>query len=254
VPGDDRQVAAAGHGGIVPGVRAKTMVGSPGQARRAELLFAAAVVFAVLTVAAMLAYPGGAKYDHASTGYLFFQNFFSDLGATRTYTGRSNTTSHVLFIVAAVSVGVAMIAFSTTWRTVAARRGEGRAFGLVAQVAAITCGIGFIGVALTPWDRVLDAHNAFVQLAFGILLVFVLCLLALQVRNAWPPAYVAANAVYLIVLALYVLVLFAGPGLDTKAGLEFQVAAQKIVVYSSIANLAVQAVGIRREALAATAE
>jgi hypothetical protein len=47
-----------------------------------------------------------------------------------------------------------------------------------------------------------------------------------------------------------VLVLFAGPGLGTKAGLEFQVAAQKIVVYTSILNLAVQAIGIRREALA----
>jgi hypothetical protein len=41
--------------------------------------------------------------------------------------------------------------------------------------------------------------------------------------------------------------------LETKSGLEFQVAAQKIVVYSSIVNLAVQAVGIRREALAAAA-
>jgi hypothetical membrane protein len=227
------------------------MVGSPGQARRAEILIVAAVLFAALTVAAMLAYPGGAKYDHASTGYLFFQNFFSDLGATKTYTGHSNTTSHVLFIVAAIGVGVAMILFSTTWRTVAARRGEGRAFGVIAQVAAIVSGVGFIGVAVTPWDRVLDAHNAFVQLAFGILLVYVLCLLALQLRNAWPPAYVAANVLYLIALALYVLVLFAGPGLDTKSGLEFQVAAQKIIVFSSIVNLAVQAVGIRREALAA---
>ena len=51
----------------------------PGQARRAELLMGAAVLFVVLTVAAMLAYPGGAKYHRASIGYLFFGNFFSDL-------------------------------------------------------------------------------------------------------------------------------------------------------------------------------
>jgi hypothetical protein len=232
-------------------VRAKTTVGWPGQARRAELLVAAACVFLVLTTGAMLAYPGGAKYALSSNGYRFFGNFFSDLGATKTYSGRSNTTAHVLFIVAAVSVGIALIGFSSTWRTIAARRGEGRAFGRVAQAAAIVSGAGFIGVAATPWDRVLDAHNAFVQLAFGVLLVFVLCLLALQVRNAWPPGFVALNAVYLIVLALYVLVLFAGPGLDTKSGLEFQVAAQKVIVYASILNLAAQAAGIRREALAA---
>jgi hypothetical protein len=100
---------------------------------------------------------------------------------------------------------------------------------------------------------VLDAHNTFVQVAFSVLLVYVLCLLALQARNAWPPAFVGLNAVHLVVLTLYVLVLFAGPGLGTKSGLHFQVAAQKIVVYVSILNLGAQAIGIRREALLAAA-
>ena len=229
-------------------MRVQTRVGRLGPARRAELLIAAAALFCLLTVAAMLAYPGGAKYDLASGGYLFFQNFFSDLGATKTYSGLGNTTSHVLFIVAAVSVGLAMIGFSTTWRMIAARRGEGRPFGRISEIACIVSGVGFIGVGLTPWDRVLDAHNTFVQVAFSVLLVYVVCLLALQARNAWPPAFVGCNALHLVVLALYVLVLFAGPGLATKSGLEFQVAAQKIVVYVSILNLGVQAIGIRREA------
>lgn len=188
----------------------------------------------MLTTAAMLAYPGGAKYALGTDGYRFFQNFFSDLGATKTYSGRSNTPSHVLFLVALICVGLATIGFATTWCTVAERRGEGRRFGDVAQVAGIVSGVGFVGVAVTPWDRVLDAHNAVVQVAFGILLVFIVCLLALQLRNAWPPAFVALNVVYLIVLALYVVVLFAGPGLGTRSGLEFQVAAQKVIVYSSI--------------------
>jgi hypothetical membrane protein len=223
----------------------------PGRARRAELLLAAAALFLVLTTAAMVAYPGGAKFALHGNGYRFFQNFFSDLGATKTYSGRSNTVSHVFFLVALASVGLAMIGFATTWRTVADRRGEGRRFGDVAQIAGIISGIGFVGVAVTPWDRVLDAHNLFVQVAFGILLVFIVCLLALQLRNAWPSGYVGLNVVYLIVLTLYVLVLFAGPGLDTKSGLEFQVAAQKLIVYASIGNLAAQAAGIRREARAA---
>jgi len=52
----------------------------------------------------------------------------------------------------------------------------------------------------------------------------------------------------LIVLAIYVLVLFAGPGLGTKNGLQFQVAAQKIILHGSILNIGLQAAGIRREA------
>ncbi len=54
-------------------------------------------------------------------------------------------------------------------------------------------------------------------------------------------------------LAIYVLVLFAGPGLGTQSGLEFQVAAQKVIVYGSILNIGVQAAGIRREARRASA-
>jgi hypothetical protein len=154
----------------------------------------------------------------------------------------------VLFVIALCAVGLAMIAFSTTWRTVAARRGEGTGFGMVAQVAGIVSGIGFIGIAVTPWDRVLDAHNAFVKLAFGVLLVYILALLALQVRNAWPAGLVAVNVLYLFILAVYVLVLFVGPGLGTPAGLRFQVAAQKIIVYASVANLGIQAAGVRGEA------
>ena len=48
-------------------------------------------------------------------------------------------------------------------------------------------------------------------------------------------------------LAAYVVILFGGPTLETRDGLELQVAAQKIIVYTSIANLGLQALGVRRE-------
>ncbi len=219
-----------------------------GAASRAAVLLYAAAQFVVLTVVAMLLYPGGAKFDHHSDRYSFFQNFFSDLGATKTYSGRSNIPSHVVFIVAAVSVGLALILFAPTWKTVVAGRGRGQRLGIVAQILTVVAGLGFIGIAATPWDLVLDAHNAFVQLAFGFLLGYVLCLTVLQVRNKWPRSFVVLNAVYLVVLAAYVALLFAGPDLDTKGGLEFQVAAQKIIVYASIVMLGVQAYGVRRQA------
>jgi hypothetical protein len=72
---------------------------------------------------------------------------------------------------------------------------------------------------------VLDAHNGFVRAAFGFLLVYDLCLLLTQLRNRWPAAY-------LLLLVAYVAILFFGPRLDTKSGLEFQVGAQKIIVYA----------------------
>jgi hypothetical protein len=109
-------------------------------------------------------------------------------------------------------------------------------------------GLGFIGIAATPWNLVLDAHNGFVRLAFGFLLVYDLCLLMIQVSNRWTAAYTAANAIYLLLLVAYVGILFFGPRVDTKSGLEFQVAAQKIIVYASVVNLGLQAVSIHRAA------
>jgi hypothetical protein len=67
-------------------------------------------------------------------------------------------------------------------------------------------------------------------------------------RNRWPAAYTAANAVYLLLLIAYVAILFFGPRVDTKSGLEFQVGAQKIIVYASVINLGLQAVSVHFEA------
>jgi hypothetical protein len=211
---------------------------------RAALLLYAAAQFVVLTIVAMLVYPGGAKYDLGSDHYLFFQNFFSDLGATHTYSGKSNIASHVLFAIALGFVGLPLAWFSPAWKAVARRSGERT--GLVAQAVAVVAGLGFVGIAATPWNHVLDAHNLFVKLAFGFLLVYIVCLLALQLRNGWPRPFVGVNVAHLAVLVAYVFVLFLGPGLNTKSGLEFQVAAQKVIVYASIANLGAQAFGIRR--------
>ncbi len=214
---------------------------------RATFLVYAAVQFVVLTVVAMLVYPGGAKFDLDSNSYLFLGNFFSDLGATKTYSGRGNTASHALFSVALATVGLALMMFSTAWGSIFERRNRGRMAGRASQVLAIASGLGFIGIAATPWDRVLDAHNTFVRIAFGLLLAYLLCLTALQALNHWPRGFVVLNAVYLFVLAAYVVILFGGPTLETRDGLELQVAAQKIIVYTSIANLGLQALGVRRE-------
>lgn len=207
----------------------------------ATLLLVAAAQFIVLTVIAMVVYPGGAKFHSGSDHYLFFGNFFSDLGATRTITGHSNTAAHVLFLVALGLIGLSLTYFSPVWRIVA----NGDAAGMIAQVAAVISGLGFIGIAATPWNLVYDAHNLFVRLAFGLLLIYVVCMTLVQARTAWPRAFRWLNLAYLLLLLAYVVILFVGPGLDSSGGFRFQVAAQKVIVYTSILNLAILAGGVR---------
>ncbi|MBI4783576.1 MAG: hypothetical protein HY785_20005 [Oscillatoriophycideae cyanobacterium NC_groundwater_1537_Pr4_S-0.65um_50_18] len=217
----------------------------PNVIRKANLLLYASAQFVVLTIAAMLLYPGSAKYEPQSDRYLFFQNFFSDLGATKTYSGLDNISSMLLFIIALSSIGIALLIFSTTWKAIASHKSD-RIFGYAAQTFAGLSGLCFIGIAATPWNLMLAAHNSFVKAAFSLLLGFILNLVILQLKNHWQKQYSIFNLIYLGTLSIYVLILFYGPGLDTLEGLEFQVAAQKIIVYASVLNLGLQAWGMRQ--------
>ena len=222
--------------------------GLQGHAWRAVVLIYASVQFLLLTAIAMLVYPGGAVYEPNASRYLFFRNFFSDLGATITPSGRPNLASHILFAIALGSVGLALILASSNWQVITARRQRSRSAGWASQAFEIVAGLGFIGIAATPWNLVLDAHNGFVRAAFGFLLAYDSCLLLIQLRNRWPAVYTAANAAYLLILIAYVAILLFGPRLDTKSGLEFQVGAQKIIVYASVINLGLQAASVHPEA------
>lgn len=213
--------------------------------KSSALALYASMLFVILTLLAMWAYPGGAVFDLGSDHYLFFGNFFSDLGATHTPSGRGNFASMGLFVVATVALGLAMINFSAAWRAIHARRRKARLAGLCSQFSLALSGLCFIGIAATPWDHLLAAHNLFVKAAFALLLAYVLGLVRLQLKNHWPRRYIAFNLLYLVVLAGYVALLFAGPTLATPAGLATQVVAQKIIVYSSMLNIGLQALGVR---------
>src|SRR5215470_17801489 len=83
-----------------------------------RFLLYSSLQFVVLSFGAMLFYPGGAKYWPNARHYLFFQNFFSDLGATLTRRHESNLLSLVLFAVGLTAVGVSLAVASPIWQRV----------------------------------------------------------------------------------------------------------------------------------------
>jgi hypothetical protein len=227
------------------------VTGSRRTARGAALLLYCSFQFFVLTIIAMFIYPGGTHLNPAAPHYEFTRNFFSDLGATRTYSGHSNLASEILFIIALTSIGLSLVSASGIWRSIAREPGDAhRAIGHATQFFAIVAGLCFVGIAATPWNILGPPHMFFVKLGFSLLLGLMLSMVLLQHRNAWPFVFIAANWIYIVALAAYVYILFYGPKLTTDSGLEFQVVAQKIIVYLSIANLAAQAYGLRQSALA----
>src|SRR5258706_15851413 len=120
-PDPTLQVAADADPALSPRARSAAL--------RGTLIVLATIQFVAFTLLGMLLYPGGAKFDHATRGYSFFGNFFSDLGASVTHAGLDNSSSRVLFVLALGGVGVGLLAFAPSWRFVALRRGRGAAAG-----------------------------------------------------------------------------------------------------------------------------
>lgn len=210
------------------------------------------VKFLVLTFIAMLFYSGGNLYDPDNTHYSFLNNFFSDLGITQTYAGSSNIIPFVLFIIAMVSVGLAMLYFSLTPKAYLQKGNKGIFFQYLASIGIALSGLSFIGIAVLPWNVDLIAHVILVKLAFSFLFIYVAATLILQTFNAWPRSYLLANFIYFIFLAAYISILFWGPQIGTIEALQLQAISQKIIVYASILNLGYQAWGIFHEAYTAT--
>jgi hypothetical membrane protein len=203
--------------------------------------------FVVLTLVAMLAYPGGTVTDPTTTGYSFFRNFFSDLGRTVSPLGMPNTVAAVLFATALALAGLALVLFSAIMPSLLRRPPAARVFGLCGSLFGVLAGLSFVGVACTPANLFLPAHKTFVQVAF--LCFFVAALgytVASLLADAYPGRYAAVSALFTGLLAAYVWLLFFGPGLDSPQGLVIQATGQKIIAYAAIVAVLVQAVGARR--------
>ena len=205
------------------------------------------VLFVVLTVVAMLFYPGGTLIDPTTSGYSFFTNYFSDLGLTWTHARQPNTVSAVMFITALTMAGGGLVLFflafprfftGSQWAKVLS--GIGSTFGVVS-------GICFIGVAFTPANLYLKAHIAVMMWAFRTFAVAVICYTVAILREPqYPNRFGFVFVAFAVLLVLYVLLLIAGPPYDSPEGIMIQAVGQKIIVYASIMSIFIQAYGARK--------
>lgn len=217
------------------------------QKRAFGLVMAGCVQFLVLTLLAMLFYPGGTQADPGTSGYSFFHNFFSDLGRTHVPAGAPNTASFLLFTVALAVAGAGLILFCVASLGFFAKPLPARLLSWLGLLCGFASGIGFIGVAFAPADRLLAIHRWFVMLAFQAFLPAVIAfLLAMLLTKGYPRRYVLVYLAFAVLLAGYVVLINAGPPHTTAQGLVVQAAGQKIIVYASIVCIGLQAWGARR--------
>ncbi len=217
---------------------------------------AGATNFCVLTVIAMLVYPGGTHADPSTTGYTFHMNFFSDLGATVTPSGMVNTCSSVLFFIALTGIGVTFMPylarvtslFGSNDKAIVNLGKAGSVFGIVSAIA-------FIGIAFTPYDLALSGHILFVQVAFtGLIPVGICFSVSIFKGNVLPLKYGAILLAFTIVAVAYIVLLFSGlsaseGGVGASAiTLAINAIGQKVIVYDAIVSLSIMVFGSYRKA------
>jgi hypothetical protein len=220
--------------------------GIPAQTNRLlRIVLAAIVQFLVLTLLAMLLYPGGNDIDPSAPGYSFTRNFFSTLGLTQAY-GQPNMVSAVLFFLAMIGAGSGLLVFFLTYPRFFTGQLSCRIWSLAGSGFGLVSAVAFIGVAFTPADLFRPAHIQFVLWAFRLLPLAIVCyIFAILQHRLYPGRYAGIFALFAVLLAAYVWLLTAGPGMGTAQGLVIQAVGQKVIVYASLISIFLQANGAR---------
>ncbi len=204
------------------------------------------VQFIILTLLAMFLFPGGTIQNPEAGYYLFFENFFSDLGRTEDFQGNSNWISMSLFSFALAVLGTSLIIFFIAIPNLFSKN-DNRIKLIVYSISLIgmLAGLCFIGVAFTPWDILFEAHVFFVRIGFRLLLLTcILIAILIHKTSYFPSRYAYAIVFVSIILTAYIILLTYGPKPgESLEGLMIQVAGQKIVVYLLISGIMYLAIG-----------
>ncbi len=215
-----------------------------------RVVMASCGLFVVLTLIAMLFYPGGTPNDPNTTGYSFTENFFSDLGRTQARQGAPNTVSAVLFFIALAASGSSLVLFFAAMPRFFWQTRLGRILSLLGSVLGMAAGISFVGVAFTPANLFRGLHGQFVLWAFRLFPLAALCYLPAMFRQrSYPRRYAWAWVAFFALLAGYYLLITRGPDFDTPQGIIIQIIGQKAIVYVSIFSIFYQAWGAYKQSM-----
>lgn len=202
-------------------------------------------LFIILTVIAMFWYPGGTMVDDATQGYSFFHNFFSELGFTTAH-GRSNQVGAGLFFVALTLVGFGLGLFFLAFPRFFEQERRTRWLAWFGSGLGLLSAVCFIGVACTPANLNMALHKTFVMWAFRLLPVAIFCYIPAMSMTHFPLALRGVFIAFFLLLMAYLLLLEFGPEIDTYNGMVIQATGQKVIVYSSILSIMVQAFWARK--------
>ena len=128
------------------------------------------IVYVILIFLAMLFYPGGTYSAPDAPGYSFWENWLSDLGMTKAYSGKNNLVSMLLLTIALTFWGVSLIPFFLALRSLFTEGKLEKILGNIGFLLGVIAAIGLIGIAFTPTDILGGPHILFVYIGYSALL------------------------------------------------------------------------------------
>ena len=197
--------------------------------------------FFVLTIVAMILFPGGTIHNADLTHYSFLNNFFSDLGRTEDFKGNVNP-SRWIFTTALTIAGISMFAFFNAIPTIFKNYKRFDRLKYVTQILGLITSICYVGVAFTPWDKYILGHEISVKVGFLAYFILSLILTYLMYKDeSYPNFYAHVFVLFNCTVFVYIYILFFGPeSKETQRALSLQVISQKIVVYAEIICMLIQ--------------
>ena len=194
----------------------------------------AAIQFIVVTIIAMFFYPGG---------YHFFFDYFSTLGRTMTAADHTlpnypNPISSVMFFIAVVIAGVAIIPFALIIRTLFTEDKKTNIIATAGSIVACVSAPFLIGVALFPSDLYPGRNNLHGISAQGFFIIFAVAIIIYTIAILLNSKYPNWLAVFSIIIAVMA-ILYAA--IDMGIIDAFM---QKMVVYSFITWVLINAIKV----------
>ncbi len=207
------------------------------------------MIFCILNTVAMLLYPGGSIHNKEQIGYVFSNNFFSDLGTLVTYSGLDNLTSAILFNFSLCVCGLTFIMLFLKVKNLF----EMQILSSIATLFGILGGFSFIGVAFTPAniygdipDLLLDAHIFFAHGIFRCLLIAsVLYTILMFKTKGFDNKYAYGFISLAIAVFIYIMISELGPDPRSHPGaLTLQVISQKIIAFWLLLSIHFYSIGL----------
>jgi hypothetical protein len=196
----------------------------------------------------MFFYKGGTYIDPSPLGYIFWQNYFSDLGRTVAHSGFTNTISFVLFTIALSLWGITQIPFYITFLTLFKNYPNLRKMSISGSIFGIISGISYVGIAFTPSDLTGSLHELFVVIGFSFVFFSIILYSYVIFKNDnYPNFYAIILTISAFILSVYFLFLFFTPNSQTSEGLLIYAVGQKFMIYTLLICNIIQGYGALKQ-------